>query len=190
MNTANDTTLTVARLRLFVDMDPDTARLYWRSRKGGMWFFGASLTHSAARQFNTKSAGKRADKPDGRGYTYISIRGKNFRAHRVVWALHYGEWPTGHLDHMNGIRDDNRVNNLRVAGARENNVNKALDKRNRFGCHGIVEIKRLNRFAATINIDGKTVYLKSYATVEEAIEARLAAEKHYGYHPNHGRKNE
>ena len=51
------------------------------------------------------------------------MKGRQYLQHRVAWALHYGEWPASFIDHINHIRDDNRIHNLRVVTRAENNSN-------------------------------------------------------------------
>ena len=176
-----------AYLRTLLDWDENTGALFWRERYEGLDLFGKSVTLREARLFNTARAGLRADRPNSRGYAVFQIVKRAFLAHRVVWAFHYGAWPDGPLDHLNGVRNDNRIENLRCVTVRGNNVNKALDKRNQYGCHGIFKIPRLGRYGAQINHAGKSIYLGSFKTLEEAVAARKAAEPLYGYHENHGR---
>src|SRR5215467_10234620 len=49
---------------------------------------------------------------DDRGYRSVNLEGKSYKVHRLVWLLTYGSWPNGEIDHINGIRSDNRVSNL------------------------------------------------------------------------------
>jgi len=177
-------------LRAFLDWCPETGALFWRARHGGMDLFGKTVTLRESRLFNTARAGGRADKLNARGYAVLQIAKRPFLAHRVVWGFHCGAWPDGPLDHINGTRSDNRIDNLRCVTTRGNNVNKALDKRNGYGCHGIFRIHRLERYGASINFEGRTVYLGSFKTLEEAVAARKAAEPVYGYHENHGRMSQ
>ena len=54
------------------------------------------------------------------GYRYVEINGISYYSHRLIWFMHYGTWPKGQIDHINGIKDDNRIENLREATASEN----------------------------------------------------------------------
>ena len=64
--------------------------------------------------------GSRADCFDSKGYTRVRINGKYMKAHRLAWIHVYGQWPEGHLDHANGVRNDNRICNLRLANFQQN----------------------------------------------------------------------
>lgn len=65
------------------------------------------------------------------GYRVINLGGKPILAHRMAWFLHTGEWPDGPIDHINRDRDDNRIVNLRVVSAAENNRNRVFKRRSK-----------------------------------------------------------
>lgn len=97
-------------------------------------------------------------------------------AHRLGWRLHYGAWPDGDLDHINGIRDDNRISNLRVADRSENNVNSKKYKNNSSGYKGVHELP-CGRFKSRIQFRGSRLSLGIFNTAEEAYEAYKEAAK-------------
>lgn len=104
-----------------------------------------------------------------RGYIQIQFKGKNHRAHRLAWYLHYGTCPKDQLDHVNGNRSDNRIENLREASNRENSQNRILHRDGRlFGCcfH-----KARKKWQAQIKINGKTKHIGYFNTELEAHEA-------------------
>lgn len=55
---------------------------------------------------------------DKDGYLIYKIKGKQIKAHRLVWFLNYKEFPNGQIDHINRIRTDNRIENLRIADSK------------------------------------------------------------------------
>ena len=57
------------------------------------------------------------------GYLQMGFKGKYYKAHRLAWFLYYGSWPTNHIDHINGIKTDNRISNLRDVTRSENLLN-------------------------------------------------------------------
>ena len=59
-----------------------------------------------------------------KGYRMGSFKNKMYYEHRLVWFYHYGKWPKGNIDHVNGDRNDNRINNLREATVQQNAFNK------------------------------------------------------------------
>lgn len=61
---------------------------------------------------------------DADGYLTVSVYGTQYRAHRVAWFLEYGEWPVLHIDHINRVRFDNRIQNLRLVTVSENVRNR------------------------------------------------------------------
>ena len=70
---------------------------------------------------------------DTQGRIRVVIGKRSFMAHHIIWAIHYKKWPKNQLDHINHIRDDNRIDNLREATVQENCKNRALNKRNKTG---------------------------------------------------------
>ena len=53
------------------------------------------------------------------GYLQVCTKGKTYKAHRLVWLIEKGVWPE-ELDHINGVRTDNRIENLREVSRKEN----------------------------------------------------------------------
>lgn len=90
------------------------------------------------------------------------------------------------MDHINGNTSDDRWENLREVTNAENLRNRKQAKTNKSGVTGVCWYKRTNKWKAYIH-HVKKKHLGFYATIEEAIAVRKAAEKRYGYHPNHGR---
>lgn len=109
-------------------------------------------------------------------------------AHRVAWALHYGEWPDGQIDHINGDKADNRLDNLRVVTAQGNAKNRPLRSDNTSGHVGVYWVTETKQWMAQIKVDGRQVTIGRYKTFEDAVVARKKAEEVHGYHANHGRR--
>lgn len=124
-----------------------------------------------------------------RGYIYVAVDGRSYVMHRLVWILEYGAIEPGHvIDHINGQKDDNRLDNLRSVTQAENTKNMPLYCRNRYGVPGIYLYERYRRWNASIHVKGRRISLGYFDTFEEAVAARKAAEVAHGYHPNHGRQ--
>tara|TARA_Y100000310_G_scaffold311419_1_gene357675 strand:+ start:344 stop:1033 length:690 start_codon:yes stop_codon:yes gene_type:complete len=169
-------------IREAIHYDPDTGTLTWKRRPSS--HFSAAGVMKA---WNTRHAGTPALAAFNReGYRRGAINSVQFGAHRVCWLLHYGEWPAGLIDHVNGDRADNRIANLRVVDDLNNSRNKAApSKPNLAGAQGVQ--KRPAGFRPFIGDGSKTVYLGTYKTLDEAVAVRKRAEARLGYHPNHGR---
>lgn len=113
------------------------------------------------------------------GYIGIMIDGKRHYAHRIAWALHHGKHPMDQLDHINGIKTDNRIVNLREATNLQNGKNLSLNKNNKTGYSGIYF--KANAWTAYIKVNYTNLYLGRFAKKEDAVAARLKAEhKFYG----------
>lgn len=67
----------------------------------------------------------------------MCLHGVSMQVHRVGWAMHYGKWPKDQIDHINMIRDDNRIENLREATASENKFNQMPQSNNSHGSKGV-----------------------------------------------------
>ena len=120
-----------------------------------------------------------------KGYIIIKTKGISTMAHRIAWLFEYGYWPE-FIDHINGIRDDNRIVNLREVSNKENAKNQKKHQNNTSTYSGVYFHKHNKKWIAQIN-DGKQIYLGSFKDKEDAIKARKEADVKYNYHPNHGR---
>lgn len=108
------------------------------------------------------------------GYIQILVGGRAYRAHRLAWLYVHGQWPLHQIDHVNGIRSDNRIANLRDVPEMVNHQNLRATK-NRTGFMGVGKSK--NRFYAAIQAEGKYHYLGHFVTAEEAATAYLEAKR-------------
>lgn len=115
------------------------------------------------------------------GYVQIRCDQKQYRAHRLAWLFEYGEFPKNgfEIDHINGVRSDNRIANLRLATRSQNNMNTGESKSNSSGKKGVHFAKDIKKWHARIVINRKTILLGNFLTKEEAIQARENAEKKY-----------
>lgn len=164
--------LSVERLREVLRLDTATGLLYWRERDSN--------------PFNARFAGRQAiNTAHGGGYRAGCVDGQCVLAHRVVYALHSGAWPSGEIDHINGDRTDNRPLNLRDVTRLENTRNRAKSSRTKNRHLGVYQ--RGESWQATICLGGKSICLGTFHTCEDAIAARKAAERQAGFHSNHGR---
>jgi hypothetical protein len=125
-------------------------------------------------------AGAKAGNRMNTGYWHITIKGKKFLAHRLAWVFVYGKWPSGQIDHINGVRTDNRIANLRDVTSSENLQNrKRAGKNNPY--IGVSSVKGTTKWQAHIGFGGKQKNLGHFDTPEAARKAYLDAKKIY--HP-------
>ena len=133
-------------------------------------------------------SGKAVGRLSQGGYIRLDYNYHSYLGHRVAWFLHYGEWPEGQVDHINGIRDDNRICNLRCVTNIENSRNAGVRKANTSGYVGVGVHKATGTWQAYINIDGVRKNLGIFRCVTSAAIAREKASIAAGYHPNHGKR--
>lgn len=124
-------------------------------------------------------------KPDADGYTVIRVAGKKYKAHRLAWLASHGEWPAGEIDHINGVKTDNRLVNLRVVTKHENAQNKHRAQSNsKSGVKGVTFHKATGKWAANIVSLQKHHHLGLFDRVEDAAAAYAkAAAIHHRYNP-------
>ncbi len=121
-----------------------------------------------------------------KGYRVGAVNKFMFSAHRVAWAMHYGEWPNGQIDHINHIRNDNRIENLRDISPHENSKNLGLSTRNKSGFSGVRYKKNINKWESFIHHNFKYYWLGNFDKIEDAVNARNLAKINFGFHDNHG----
>ena len=187
------TEINIETLEQLLSYDPETGILTWKERPLELCFSAGTM-----KTFNVRFAGKEAgtitnthpEMVNGYYKKQFNIRGKQYRAHRVAWALHHKQWPSDQIDHINGNPLDNRVENLRVVSRATNNKNKRMPSHNTSGFIGVTKNNNKTKWKAQITDSntGKLIYLGEFSNIEDAVAARAAADIEYGYHENHGRE--
>lgn len=156
-------TITADRLRELLRYDPETGVFTWLADRTG----------------DVKAGSSAGSISGSTGYRLIMLDGRNYREHRLAWLFVHGEWPVSSLDHINRVRGDNRIANLRSATPAQNLANSKRRSDNTSGLKG-VSPKR-GKWQARIKIDGHHYCLGSFVRPEEAHAAYMAAaRKHYG----------
>lgn len=103
------------------------------------------------------------------GYRVVGFKGRTYPAHRIAFALYHGRWPTCELDHVNRVRDDNRITNLREATRAENKCNASQRGDNSSGVVGISRCRDQQKWRAQVQVGGCT-HSKRFTSIEEAAE--------------------
>jgi hypothetical protein len=166
--------LPVELLRVLLVYDSDTGKLFWRERPVSMFEDrgGRYTAHWCAKKFNAKHAGQEAfTSVSSKGYHTGGILGRVYSAHRVAWALYYGSWPTSDLDHINRVRTDNRICNLRASTGALNGHNKTMpNKHSSFV--GVTWFAPTGTWVAKVSKDRKTYHVGTFSDPVEAARAR------------------
>lgn len=151
-------TLTADRLRELYVYEPGNGLLRRRTSTGG------------------RSAGSVAGNGQPGRCIQIYVDGRNYKAHRIIWLMVTGVWPTYEVDHMDGDPSNNRWNNLRDTPHR-------INQQNRRQCPSHSKLKVIgvtpnrDRFGAQIKVDGKRVWLGTFDTIEQAHAVYLEAKR-------------
>ena len=153
----NHPELTAERLREVLSYDPATGKFLRKTSAGGVPI-GAVAGHLS-----------------DQGYQMLRIDGRAYRGHRLAWLYVHGRWPADQLDHINGVRDDNRVENLRESTQAENLQNQGIRASNKAGHPGVFWNAKTGRWWAYININRRRIHLGCFSTKNEAISARVSA---------------
>lgn len=153
-------TFAVERAKQLLRYEPDTGRIFW-------------LEPGVGRVRDEAGNGT-----GSRGYRTVFVDGRSYLAHRLAWALFYGEWPYGPLDHIDGDKQNNRINNLRIVDASMNceNLRKARadSKTQLLGVH---LCSRTGKWRAQICVRGRRIDLGRFASPEMASVAYLTAKR-------------
>jgi len=120
------------------------------------------------------------------GYIYITLSGTTYGAHRLAWLYVHGVMPPDEIDHINRVKNDNRLANLRSVSHQENHHNRSLQANNKSGCSGVIWVKKSQKWSATIKMANKRIHLGEQTHLNDAIKLRKDAELKYNYHVNHG----
>jgi hypothetical protein len=149
--------LTYEEVKEMFDCDPEKGILIWKNC-------------SSIRPLNGTIAGNLQSS----GYVVVQIKAKDYRYHRVIWLLVTGKWPENQIDHINGIRNDNRFCNLREATQSQNGAN-TLSRSNSSGYKGVTKTRK--KWVARISLNNKRMTIGRYNTPEEAHAAYVAKAK-------------
>ncbi|MFZ5565995.1 MAG: HNH endonuclease [Pseudomonadota bacterium] len=140
--------------------DPDTGVFTWAVPAG------------------SAGAGRVAGCVNRKGYRQIRLGGGLHSAHRLAWLITYGAWPSGDIDHINGNKDDNRLENLRDVASTINMQNqRGPHKSNNSGLLGVDYHKASHKWRAQIRLDGKKHQLGLFDTAEDAHTAYRCAKR-------------
>jgi hypothetical protein len=161
---ANKIMITQAELKDLLTYNPETGIFNWIKRNGNI----AGSLHN-------------------KGYSRIEINGRKYLAHRLAWLYVNGSFPNEFIDHINGVRDDNRIVNIREASRSQNAWNQGVNIVNTSGLKGVYWNKKANKWLAKIEFLGKSKYIGVFLDKNEAHQAYCkAADKYHKEFSNHG----
>lgn len=173
MPTQKEIALTPERLKHLLDYNQETGIFTW-------------LNKPAPRSNRIKPGYVAGCKTDS-GYIIINVDGYSYRAHRLAWFYVNGVWPPEKMDHINGVKHDNRIANLREASSFENGWNVGMPSTNTSGVKGVCWEKQTKKWLAQCWVSGKHYRVGRFSSFDAAVDAMVKfREKHHGEFCNHG----
>lgn len=176
------TELTQEFVKSLLNYDEETGEFTWKERPREMFNCNRSW-----RRWNNRYAGEKAGCTSTHGYWRICINDVRYKAHRLAFLYCHGVLPK-YVDHIDHDPANNRIGNLRGASHKENLRNQKMRKNNTSGVMGVYWRNDIEKWAAQIMVDDRCIPLGTYIEMEDAIAARENAERLYGFHVNHGKK--
>lgn len=167
--------LSLDYLNTIIEYNPDTGIFIWKDCKSRPPHVNATWKGKVAGSLNKDN-----------GYIQMRIDNKNIKAHRLAYFMHYGVEPYL-IDHLNKIRHDNRICNLKNSDYMENAKNQKLASTNNSGQYGVCFIKKSKKWSSRITVNKKRIHLGEYFDFNEAVKVRKEAEIKYGFSENHGK---
>lgn len=171
----------VEYLRECFSYSPETGVLTWRERPREHF-----KNDGAWRYCNNRLAGSPAGSITPKGYVTIHVAGRRYQAHRLIWLTHYGKEPKYQIDHVDQVKSNNALCNLREASNADNQKNTSLRKNSSSGTTGVTWYRSTRKWLAKISSNGKRIHLGYFSNKKDAEAARLAAEDRLGFSRLHG----
>ena len=129
---------------------------------------------------------KEAGYTNDEGYRHVSLEGKQYKTHRLIFLMHNGYMPKI-VDHINGINDDNYPTNLRECSHTQNQYNSKTPKTNTSGGKGVCWDKQRTKWKASLRINGKVTHLGYFTDLQlAALTVQRARALHHKDFANHG----
>ena len=161
----------------------EVARLFTYDRETGVLYWRIRDRNTIRRKYVAGSIKGAKD-----GYRRVGIKGKTYQEHRIIMMLCFGHIPeNAEIDHINHVRDDNHLVNLRFVTRSENRKNQSVNSKNATGVTGVTFDKNRNKYRAQIKVNRKAIYLGIFDTLEEAAAARAEANLKFKFNNNHGK---
>ncbi len=173
-------------VRELLDCDSKTGLLTWRERDVKWFKDGKQSAQHSCNNWNSKNAGKRASRfHKSSGYFSVRIFDKKYKAHRIIWLWHYGEWPEHHIDHLDGDRANNCIDNLADKTHSENHKNRKKNSRNTSGYPGVGYNKKVGKWEIHFYVNGRLANFGPFSTAEEAFDHYVKMAREAGYTERH-----
>lgn len=174
-------------LRQLLWYEPETGKLFWRER-GAEWFAHCTPGHQdrIRKGWNAAWSGKEAGVTGPYGYNTVTVQALHLMAHRIIWCMEHGHWPNEQIDHIDGDRVNNRLENLRECTHTENQRNMRRSRSNTSGVTGVYWDKKISRWKAEVSLKSRKIYVGVFRDLKEAETAVKAKRAELGFSDRHG----
>lgn len=165
-----DSRVTQELLHELYDYDAKVGQLVWTAYNGRCRHVGKSV----------------GSKNKATGYIVTRLFGVSYGVHRLIWLYHYGRWPNNYIDHINGVKTDNRIENLRDTTPAENVRNTFNIKKTNTGYRGVNRVRAVKSakpYKTGITVDNVIINLGRYETIEDAVAVYHTAREMLGLIP-------
>ena len=152
-----------------VEIAQELLKEHFEYRDGHLWWIKPRQRVKVGQQFGTYHRD---------GYRHGMLKGKVYKEHRLIWLYHCGAWPKEYVDHINGVRDDNRIENLREATVQQNQFNRKSLVGATSQYKGVCWYKQSKKWLVKYRYKGKRYHVGYYETETEAAEAYRKATEH------------
>ena len=161
----------------------EVARLFTYDRETGVLYWRIRNSNNTRRNYVAGSI-----KGNNNGYRRVRIKGKIYMEHRIIMMLCFGHIPeNAEIDHINHVRDDNRLCNLRFVTRSDNSRNKSVSSKSTTGVTWVHFSRARKKYVAQTRVNRKTMHLGIFKTLEEAAAARAEANLKFKFNNNHGK---
>lgn len=151
--------ITQAVVLMYLRYESETGHLYWIKKSSDKTVVGARAGWQRSKN----------------GYRQIGLLGRIIYEHRLIWLLVSGQFPENQIDHKNGIKDDNRFENLRHATSSQNLSNIGAKRDNTSGTKNVHWCNRVKKWIAKVKRHGKTHRAGAFDSYEDAVSAAAIA---------------
>lgn len=187
VNKEKENLITHKYVKQLFHYDSEKGILYWKSSRKKRRQKDSTAGIVSLNKFGTTGNGKPLIRPEPQKRMVVSIQGRSYMMHRIIYFWYHGVWPE-YVDHIDGNPLNNKIENLRSVSAAENALNKKLPVSNKSGIMGVNFNEKTKKWVASGTCNKKLTHIGTFDDKDDAIAARRQWEKDNGFHENYGKR--